>query len=57
MLNNDLVNLKAIIAIVIFAVAIGLIIWRFNKQTKAIMGNFAALLVVFWDEVKEKFGI
>jgi len=57
MLNNDLVNLKAIIYIAIFAVVIGLILWRFNKQAKAIMGNFAALLVVFWEEVKEKFGI
>lgn len=55
MLNNELVNLKIIIYIAITALAIGFLLYRFDKQAKAIMGNFAALLVVVWDEIRDYF--
>ena len=53
MLNNDLINIKTIAIIAAIAFVVCIIIWRFNEQAKAIMGNFAALLVVFWDEVRD----
>jgi hypothetical protein len=55
MLNNELINIKTVSLIAITSLAIGLLLWHFNKQTKAIMGNFAALLIVVWDEVRDYF--
>lgn len=54
--NSDMVNIKPIIAIIIAAIGIGIVLYRYNKKSKAIMGQFAALLIIFWEEVKEKFG-
>jgi hypothetical protein len=51
-----MVNIKPIIAIIIAAIGIGIVLYRYNKKSKAIMGQFAALLIIFWEEVKEKFG-
>ncbi len=55
MLNNELINLKTVTWIAITTIAIGLLLWHFNKQAKDIMGKFAALFILFLDEVKDYF--
>lgn len=55
MLNNDLINIKTVSLIAITVLSIGLLLWHFNKQAKDIMGKFAALFILFLDEVKDYF--
>lgn len=58
MINNfDLIIIKQVGLVLAILIAISFILYYHNKEAKRIMGNFAAVLIIFWEEVKEKFGI
>jgi len=58
MINNfDLIIIKQVGLVLAILIAISFILYYHNKEAKRIMGNFAAVLIILWEEVKEKFGI
>lgn len=57
MINNfDLILIKQVGVVIVILIAIAFLLYYHNKEAKRIMGNFAAVLIIFWEEVKEKFG-
>jgi len=55
MTNSDLILIKQVGYILAVVIVIGFMLYHHNKEAKRIMGNFAALLIIFWDDIKEKF--
>ena len=56
MSNNDLINLKTIITVVLAAIGIGLVLYYYHKQLGKALGAFGAILVIWWSDIKDKFG-
>ena len=54
--NNDLINLKTIITVVLAAIGIGLVLYYYHKQLGKALGAFGAILVIWWGDIKDKFG-
>ena len=54
--NNDLINLKTIITVVLAAIGIGLVLYYYHKQLGKALGAFGAILVIWWSDIKDKFG-
>jgi len=56
MSNNDLINLKTIITVVLAAIGISLVLYYYHKQLGKALGAFGAILVIWWSDIKDKFG-
>ena len=56
MSNNDLINLKTIITVVLAAIGISLVLYYYHKQLSKALGAFGAILVIWWEDLKDKFG-
>lgn len=54
--NNDLINLKTIITVVLAAIGASLVLYYYHKQINKTLGAFGAILVIWWSDIKDKFG-
>lgn len=57
MTNQQLTNIPPLILILcIVATFVGVMVYSYRKQRNSILGNLAAFLVIFWDDLRDKFG-
>ncbi len=57
MSNNDLINLKTIITVILAAIGISLVLYYYHRQLSKALGAFGAILVIWWSDIKDKFNI